>query len=118
MDNKDLEKFAKNDAYIQLTEENNHVFEGVYNGNFLEDDPFTPGDQRMVYKFTCADGKLRALTSKSKRLARKFLNSGANSGDVVKVERTGVGFNTSYRVDVITRKEPSIPSQPDGDVPF
>lgn len=83
--------------YLKFDETN--TIEGVYLGCRMEDDPFNPGQVRMVYEFEI-DQQPKVLNSGSNRLAKAFLKADPKLGQFIRVIRVGEGFNTNYKVDV------------------
>lgn len=105
-----LADFATNDNFARFED---GVIEATYLGVSMEEDPFTPGEQRLVYKLEYPDGKIRPLGSKSKRLAKKMLKLDPQVGDKILISRDGEGFDTQYMVRIVKKakaeEEPEIP---------
>ncbi len=85
-------------AFLKF-DESGEPIEGIYKGCEMEDDPFKPGEPRMVYSLE-VDGQPRTLASGSKRLAKALLKKNPKVGDYIKITRSGSGFDTDYEVEV------------------
>lgn len=78
----------------------NHPIEGIYVGCNIEDDPFNPGRQRMVYEIEIAD-ETKSLVSGSKRLAQQMLDVNPEPGVFIKITRIlgATQYDTTFKVE-------------------
>lgn len=104
-----LQKYSQDNK--RLAFDANGEIHGIYRGVIEEDDPFTPGDKRLVYKVEGEDKVQRTYPSKSKRLAKAFYESGAKDGDKIEIMRFGEGFETVYRVKIINKSQPELKTE-------
>lgn len=110
-----LQKYSQDSK--KLAFDANGEIRGVYRGVIEEDDPFTPGDKRLVYKVEGEDKVQRSYPSKSKRLAKAFYESNAKDGDKIEIMRFGEGFETVYRVKIVSKNQTEEKKNPE-DLPF
>lgn len=97
----DFDKFiGDNNKYLKFNDQNE--LSGTFVSAFIEEDPFMPGTKRMAYVLMSEGNEEKTLNSKSKRLAKEFVKKGIKSGDNIKIMRIGQGFDTNYRIDIIT----------------
>lgn len=100
-----LKKFSQNDKVLKF--DDNGELTGIYQGATSELDPYsTTNETRIAYSFTCPDKQKRMLASKSKRLAKAMYESGAVKGDMLQIMRFGEGYETMYKVKVLTKDKP------------
>jgi hypothetical protein len=96
--NDPIKDFLGSGGFLKFTDEQPTI-EGIYLGCNIEDDPFNPGQQRMIYDIEI-DGERKTLTSSSKRLATGVLQANPNAGAFIKITRIGEGFDTQYKVEI------------------
>lgn len=79
---------------------------GEFLGVEVVPNPFKKGpkdpDQSLQYTFV-VDGVTKTLTSGSRRLYVAFKKAKAKEGDVITVERMGLGRDTDYSVDIVKK---------------
>ncbi len=98
-DKKELENFASG-GWLKFKD---NIIEGAYVSFRIEDDPFgKKGEKRAVYTLN-VDGQEQKLSSKSKRLANKFLEIEPKFGDKLRITRSGKGFDTKYELEILKK---------------
>lgn len=113
-----IEDFTKNDSFLSFDPTKGNEIEGTYRGYKIEEDELNQGEEKVIYSIQGTDGKLRKLTSRSKRLAKQFIS--VKIGESIRITRFGEGFQTQYQVrplDPVPAQDVSPIPAPD-DLPF
>ena len=95
-----FDEFLGPSMWLKFTEDNDFTLIGIYRGAVTEDDPFNPGEKRLVFDFEI-DKEIKKLGSGSRKLAKKFIAAKVKAGDTVRIVRYGEGFDTNYDVKVV-----------------
>lgn len=99
-----IKDFLGPSQYLGFTEDNDFTIEGRFMGLTNEDDPFNPGQTRLVLSFEIEDPKegkvIKTLGTGSRKLAKKLMALNPKVGDLVRIKRYGEKFETNYEVKV------------------